>query len=112
MSSISGPTPGRSPSSPEEGSSDVSHRDSLAEAPRHQRRTRKTSAYCSATDRNVPVLVELTRTRSRAARPSYREAERLVCLDYGVRCTGWLCPLFDVPTLSEHELEEPPARGH
>lgn len=73
-------------------------------------KTRKTLAYCSATDRNVPVLVKLARNRSRRKRPSYREAERLVCLDYGVRCTGWLCPLFDVPTLSEDVLEESPHR--
>lgn len=72
-------------------------------------RARKAFAYCSATDRNVPVLVRMARERrDRRRRASYHDAERLVCLDYGVRCTGWLCPLFDVPTLAEGELTETP----
>ena len=66
-------------------------------------------AYCSANDRNVPVLVRLTR-RKQGRKPSYRDAERVQCLDYGVRCTGFLCPLFDVPTLEEGELTEEPHR--
>lgn len=72
--------------------------------------TEKSHAYCSATDRNVPVLVKRPEERSGTGRTSYHEAKRLVCLDYGVRCTGWLCPLFDVPTLSEDELTEAPHR--
>jgi hypothetical protein len=51
-------------------------------------------AFCSARDRNVPVLV-------RAGGP-----ELVSCLDYGVRCTGWLCPLFPVPTVPPEELLE------
>lgn len=51
-------------------------------------------AYCSACDRNVPVKmkadVELR------GQPSPHDARALVCLDYGVRCTGWLCPLFSI----------------
>lgn len=72
--------------------------------------TEKTLAYCSATDRNVPVLVKRSDARENDRRASYHEAKRLVCLDYGVRCTGWLCPLFDVPALSEDELTEAPHR--
>lgn len=54
-------------------------------------------AYCSACDRNVPVIVPLQADRS--TEPSLHDAEALVCLDYGVRCTGWMCPLFSVPEL-------------
>lgn len=54
--------------------------------------------YCSACDRNVPVVL---RGRVAGGTPSPRDAEALVCLDYGVRCTGALCPLFSV--------EPPPA---
>ena len=69
-------------------------------------------AFCSARDRNVPVLV-------RAGRPSARNPneaptpasgddspELVSCLDYGVRCTGWLCPLLSVPTVPPEELLE------
>ncbi|MEQ9569778.1 MAG: hypothetical protein RLN75_06270 [Longimicrobiales bacterium] len=54
--------------------------------------------YCSACDRNVPVVL---RGSVAGGTPSPRDAEALVCLDYGVRCTGALCPLFSV--------EPPPA---
>jgi hypothetical protein len=50
--------------------------------------------YCSACDRNVPVV--LRRTVEFGRKPSPRDAEALVCLDYGVRCTGSMCPLFSV----------------
>lgn len=75
-------------------------------------KTRRASAFCSATDRNVPVLVRMAKKRQ-SRRPSYYDAaERLVCLDYGVRCTGWLCPLFDVPALPEEgELTDPAHPG-
>lgn len=66
-------------------------------------------AYCSANDRNVPVLVRISRQEGER-RPSYRDARRVQCLDYGVRCTGFLCPLFDVPTLEEGELTGEPHR--
>lgn len=51
-------------------------------------------AYCSACDRSVPVLLR-PRPEPRGT-PSPHDAEALVCLDYGVRCTGWMCPLFSV----------------
>jgi hypothetical protein len=51
-------------------------------------------AYRSACDRNVPVVLR-TDAEFRAT-PSPKDAQALVCLDYLVRCTGWLCPLFSV----------------
>ncbi len=51
-------------------------------------------AYCSACDRNVPVVLRAPVERDHVPRPA--DASRLVCLDYGVRCTGSLCPLFSV----------------
>jgi hypothetical protein len=60
--------------------------------------TRLSRAFCSARDRNVPVLVR--------DRPEASELELSSCLDYGVRCTGWLCPLFAVPTLPPEGLLE------
>lgn len=72
---------------------------------------RRALAYCSANDRNVPVLIRVPpRHQRRRKRPSYRDAETLQCLDYGVRCTGFLCPLFDIPTLDETDLTEEPHR--
>ena len=54
--------------------------------------------YCSACDRNVPVIL---RTPAEVGRtPAPGDAEALVCLDYGVRCTGALCPLFSVESAS------------
>ncbi len=46
----------------------------------------QTVAYCSAMDRPVPVrpLDE--------ARDGAHDPPRLVCLDYGVRCSGAFCP--------------------
>lgn len=52
-------------------------------------------AYCSAMDRNVPVMV---RNDARlGSRPSVQDSKVLVCMDYGVRCTGAFCPLFSFP---------------
>jgi hypothetical protein len=60
---------------------------------------RLSRAFCSARDRNVPVL------RREGATTSPEGFPQLVsCLDYGVRCTGWLCPLFTLPTLPPEEL--------
>lgn len=57
-------------------------------------------AFCSARDRNVPVL---RREHAEASSPGGLP-ELVSCLDYGVRCTGWLCPLFTLPTLPPEEL--------
>ncbi len=53
---------------------------------------RLSRAFCSARDRNVPVL-----RRERADASSDELPQFVSCLDYGVRCTGWLCPLFTLP---------------
>jgi hypothetical protein len=53
---------------------------------------RARKAYCSATDRNVPVVPK--RGARLGKTPSIQDAEILICLDYGVRCTGAMCPLF------------------
>lgn len=66
--------------------------------------THRAMAYCSATDRNVPVLIRELPKLARHRRTHYRDAESLRCLEYGVRCTGHFCPLFDVEPLSESEL--------
>lgn len=66
--------------------------------------THRAMAYCSATDRNVPVLIRELPKLARHQKTHYRDAERLRCLEYGVRCTGHFCPLFDVEPLSESEL--------
>jgi len=63
--------------------------------------TRLSRTFCSARDRNIPVLVK--------AGPDSKdsgELELVSCLDYGVRCTGWLCPLFSLPTLPPEDLLE------
>jgi hypothetical protein len=49
-------------------------------------------AYCSATDRNVPVAIMPGARLGKV--PSVQDAEILICLDFGVRCTGAMCPLF------------------
>lgn len=75
-------------------------------------------AFCSACDRNVPVLVEAPDWSGRA--PSVRDAtEAVVCLDYGVRCTGAMCPMFRgvegkadaTPNAMTSRTEEAPAAG-
>jgi hypothetical protein len=48
-------------------------------------------AYCSAMDRNVPVI--LSRDARLADRLTVTHPATLVCLDYPARCTGWCCPL-------------------
>lgn len=53
------------------------------------------TAYCSACDRNVRVVMA-PGVEPEAVRP-YDPSE-LVCLEYGDTCTGDLCPVFKVPT--------------
>lgn len=72
--------------------------------------TRLSTTYCAARDCTVPILVREDSSRevsAPSASPSEAAdgtAEFLSCLDYGARCTGWLCPLFSVPTLPPEEL--------
>ena len=63
------------------------------------------TTYCGACDRPVPVRFkpgpadpEETHSRATAA---------FLCLDYGVRCTGAMCPLEATP-----DLEEPRRDSH
>jgi hypothetical protein len=62
-------------------------------------------AYCSATDRNVPVMVRKDAGLGR--RPSVQDSRVLVCLDYGVRCTGAFCPLFSFPSDAQGRSTRP-----
>src|SRR5690606_22471512 len=83
-------------------------------------RIRLARAFCSARDRNVPVLRrepprhadapaagDDSASRSPTALTDGASAdlpELVSCLDYGVRCTGWLCPHFALPTLPPEDL--------
>jgi hypothetical protein len=49
--------------------------------------------YCSACDREVEVVVSEDGTPLDTAIQGAP-----VCLDHGDRCTGGLCPLFELPT--------------
>ena len=51
------------------------------------------TVYCSACDRNVILMVE---SDSPAPRPESTTGR--VCLDYGERCTGEMCPILAVPS--------------
>jgi hypothetical protein len=50
-------------------------------------------AYCSAVDRNVPVILKPGTSPDRR---TAQDPADLICLDYQVRCTGWCCPLYSV----------------
>lgn len=66
-------------------------------------------AYCSATDRNIRVL---WKPGARIGdTPSVGDCRALMCLEYGVSCTGAFCPLFDVPVLPQDELLASQARA-
>jgi hypothetical protein len=58
-------------------------------------------AYCSACDRNVRVVVKpeaLEQDPNEVTDPG-----DLVCLEHGEKCTGDMCPLFDVPSKQMRE---------
>jgi hypothetical protein len=79
-----------------------------------RRVTHLSRAFCSARDRNVPVLVRSggeSLGSTSAGSPSDEATELVSCLDYGVRCTGWLCPLFPVPALPPEDVLEEAARA-
>lgn len=60
---------------------------------------RESTAYCSALDATIRVQIQELDWEDRGT-PSPRDAaEAITCLEYGVRCTGWLCPLFALPEL-------------
>ena len=62
-------------------------------------------AYCSARDQPILVVRKSDVLGSTAARressvPSNGEpldSSDVVCLSYGSKCTGAICPVFDVP---------------
>ena len=54
--------------------------------------------YCSACDREVEVLVGEDGAPMDAAIQGAP-----VCLDHGEKCTGELCPLFELPTQAMKE---------
>ncbi|MSR22966.1 MAG: hypothetical protein EXR92_05405 [Gemmatimonadetes bacterium] len=59
--------------------------------------------FCPARDRNIPVLLQ-DREPASDRSPLDRVPEPVACLDYAVRCTGWLCPHFALPTLPPESL--------
>ncbi len=52
--------------------------------------------FCPANDRNVPMLLR-DRSPEIGSAAGARPAERVSCLEYGFRCSGWLCPHFASP---------------
>jgi hypothetical protein len=65
-------------------------------------------AWCSACDRKVHVTVHpRVAEEGREAKP-----EDLICLEHGERCTGDLCPIFEVPSKEmKRRYEELLSRG-
>lgn len=57
------------------------------------------TVFCPARDRDVPVLLREGALDSDAAHLHATGA--FLCLDYGVRCTGAMCPLAAVPVDEE-----------
>lgn len=54
-------------------------------------------AYCSACDREVRVAVVPLPTHGGQA--SLLDGSELVCLEFGERCTGRMCPMFGLPSI-------------
>jgi hypothetical protein len=61
--------------------------------------------FCPATDRNVPILFRHDGIEIDPGRWS-TPGDPVHCLDYGFRCTGWLCPHFGSPDLPSQALIE------
>jgi hypothetical protein len=53
-------------------------------------------AYCSACDQEVHIVVTPAPTHEGQA--SLEDSE-VVCLDFGNKCTGALCPMFGLPSI-------------
>ncbi len=64
-------------------------------------------AFCSACDRLVPVAMKPEAVRRGST--AVVDPADLVCLDYGVRCTGALCPLFSTPADAGEDPPRVPA---
>ena len=61
--------------------------------------------FCPANDRNVPILLRHrdTEVGSLGGTPP---GEPVSCLEYGFRCSGWLCPHFASPDFPSQDLLE------
>ena len=66
--------------------------------------------FCPANDRNVPILFRHRRPELDSL-ARFGPGEPLSCLDYGFRCTGWLCPHFAVPDFPDRSLLELALQG-
>lgn len=55
-------------------------------------------AYCSARDQKVRVVRRSEVLAESPVDGPYPNTSDVVCLEYGSRCTGAVCPLFDVPS--------------
>lgn len=53
-------------------------------------------AYCSACDQQVRIMV--TPSPLHEGQANLPDPE-VVCLDFGQKCTGTLCPMFGLPTI-------------
>lgn len=62
------------------------------------------TTYCPAHDREVPVLLREGVSDTDIAHLHATGA--FLCLDYGVRCTGEMCPLMAVPTTDEERAAQ------
>jgi len=54
-------------------------------------------AYCSACDQ--PVRIAVTPLPLHGGQANLPDSPEVVCLDFGDRCTGQLCPMFGRPSL-------------
>ena len=61
--------------------------------------------FCPANDRNVQILLRHRRAEL-GSLARFGPGEPLSCLDYGFRCSGWLCPHFAAPDFPEAGLLE------
>jgi len=55
-------------------------------------------AYCAGRDQKVQVIRRSELPPEFGGMPSVAGDSDVICLDYGNKCTGAICPLFDVPT--------------
>ena len=64
----------------------------------------RTHAFCSAHNRYVPALI--TSRPDVGQIPSPVDGQSIVCLDYKVRCSGAMCPLFTCMDEYPEELRD------
>lgn len=66
---------------------------------------RLSKMFCPANDRNIPMLLRHS-AAERGSPAGIGPGEPLSCLDYGFRCSGWLCPHFAAPDFPSPDLLE------